>query len=164
MVWKGESEKKHSMSSNCSAMQQKHERCRLVPLRRRTCCYHCIEYCARQNAGTRRYSDISLIWQKSMLGSYIITTSNQKSLLQFNIELLVYLTLASKENSSSSRGRPPKRKSLEAPTTGKKPTLWSLIYGGGGGRGVGIVEVIFQMLIAGTGIFQNFKLKVMKNA
>ena len=68
-----------------------------------------------------------------MLGSYIITTSNQKSLLQFNIELLVYLTLASKENSSSSRGRPPKRKSLEAPTTGKKPTLWSLIYGGGGG-------------------------------
>ena len=99
-----------------------------------------------------------------MLGSYIITTSNQKSLLQFNIELLVYLTLASKENSSSSRGRPPKRKSLEAPTTGKKPTLWSLIYGGGGGRGVGIVEVIFQMLRAGTGIFQNFKLKVMKNA
>ena len=69
-----------------------------------------------------------------MLGSYIITTSNQKSLLQFNIELLVYLTLASKENSSSSRGRPPKRKSLEAPTTGKKPTLWSLIYGGGGGE------------------------------
>ena len=100
-----------------------------------------------------------------MLGSYIITTSNQKSLLQFNIELLVYLTLASKENSSSSRGRPPKRKSLEAPTTGKKPTLWSLIYGGGGGgRGVGKVEVIFQMLTAGTGIFQNFKLKVMKNA
>ena len=36
--------------------------------------------------------------------------------------------------------------------------------GEGGGRGVGIVEVIFQMLIAGTGIFQNFKLKVMKNA
>ena len=36
----------------------------------RICCYHCIEYRARQSAGTKIYSGISLIWQRLVLGSY----------------------------------------------------------------------------------------------
>ena len=47
---------------------------------------------------------------------------DQKSLLQFSLELSDALILANKVNPSSSKGRPPKRRSLEAPTTGKKPT------------------------------------------
>ena len=48
---------------------------------------------------------------------------DQKSLLQFNFfELSDALILASTVNPSISRGRPPKRRSLEAPTTGEKPT------------------------------------------
>lgn len=45
-----------------------------------------------------------------------------KNLLQFSLEISDALILANKINPLSSRGRPPKRKSLEAPTTGKKPT------------------------------------------
>ena len=49
-----------------------------------TCCYHWIEYRVRQKAGTKRYSAISLIWQRSMLGSYTVVTfiwmeNNRKS-------------------------------------------------------------------------------------
>ena len=44
----------------------------------RTCCYHCIEYHARQSAGTKRYSGISLIWKLILI---------EKSLLQFSFEL-----------------------------------------------------------------------------
>ena len=39
-----------------------------------TCCYHCIKYCARQSASTKRYSSISSIRQRSMLGSYTVIT------------------------------------------------------------------------------------------
>ena len=46
---------------------------------------------------------------------------DQKSLHQFTLELSDALILANKVNPSSSRGRPLKRRSLEAPTTGKKP-------------------------------------------
>ena len=46
---------------------------------------------------------------------------DQKSLLQFSLELSDALILVNKVNPSSSRGRPPKQRSLEVPTTGKKP-------------------------------------------
>ena len=39
-----------------------------------TCCYHCVGYRARQSAGIKRYFGISMIWQKSKLGSYTIAT------------------------------------------------------------------------------------------
>ena len=47
--------------------------------------------------------------------------NNNKSLLQFSLELLDALILANKVNPSGSRRRFPKRRSLEAPTTGKIP-------------------------------------------
>ena len=47
---------------------------------------------------------------------------DQKSFLQFSLELSYGIILATKVNPSSSRGWPPKRRSLEAPTTDKKPT------------------------------------------
>ena len=47
---------------------------------------------------------------------------NQKSFLQFSLEPSDALIIANKVNPSSSRGRPPKRRSSESPTTGKKPT------------------------------------------
>ena len=47
---------------------------------------------------------------------------DQKSLLQFSLELSDALTLARKVNLSSSRRRLPKQRRLEAPVTGKKPT------------------------------------------
>ena len=47
---------------------------------------------------------------------------DQKAFLQFSFELSYGLILATKVNPSSLRGWPPKRRSLEAPTTSKKPT------------------------------------------
>ena len=44
---------------------------------------------------------------------------DQKSLLQFSPDALI---IANKVNPYSSRGRPPKRRCLEVPTTGKNPT------------------------------------------
>ena len=44
---------------------------------------------------------------------------DQKSLLQFSLELSDALILANKVNPSSSRGQPPLRRSLEVPTTVK---------------------------------------------
>ena len=59
MMWKGEGEKKHSMSSNCSTIQQKHGRRqpgRYVAI---------IELNTRQDKALvpKRYSGISLICQ-----------------------------------------------------------------------------------------------------
>ena len=47
----------------------------------------------------------------------------QKSLLQFSLELSESLILSIKVNSSSSRGRPSKRRGLEVPTKDKKPNV-----------------------------------------
>ena len=47
---------------------------------------------------------------------------DQKSLLQFSLELWDALNLANKINLSTSRGQPSRRRSLKAPTTGKKST------------------------------------------
>ena len=47
---------------------------------------------------------------------------DQKSLLQFSLQLSDALILPNKVNPSSSIGRPPRRRSLEAPTMGKKST------------------------------------------
>ena len=47
---------------------------------------------------------------------------DQKPLLQFILELSDAPILTNKVNPSSSRGRTPKRRSLEAPSAGKKPT------------------------------------------
>ena len=58
-----------------------------------TCCYHCIKYCARQSASTKRYSGISSIRQRSMLGSCRNFRQNgkphkdQKSLLEVPIQI-----------------------------------------------------------------------------
>ena len=92
-----------------------------------TCCYHC----------TNTVQDKALI-PKDILPSHWYDQNqgldsihypqkgkpqkNQKSLLQFSRELLHSLIFASKVNPSSSRGRPPKWRSMEAPTTGKKLT------------------------------------------
>ena len=69
-----------------------------------TCCYHCIEHRARQNAGTKKYSGISLIWQRSMLWILYCRHfrqngkphKDQRSFLQVSLELSVALILANK--------------------------------------------------------------------
>ena len=40
----------------------------------RTCCYHRIEYCARKSTGSKRYSSMLLIWQRSLFGSHTVIT------------------------------------------------------------------------------------------
>ena len=89
----------------------------------RTCCYHCIEYRARQSADTKIYSGISLIRQRSVLGSYtVVTFVRMENHKMISLELSDVLILANKVNPYSTRGWPQKRRSLEAPTTDKKPT------------------------------------------
>ena len=39
-----------------------------------TCCYHCIKYRVRQSGGMKRYSGLSLIWERSVLGCYTAVT------------------------------------------------------------------------------------------
>ena len=50
------------------------------------------------------------------------THKDQKSMLQFSLDLSEALIFANKVNPSSSKERSPERWSSEAPTTGKKPT------------------------------------------
>ena len=124
MVWKWEGEKIHSVTSNCSTIQQKHGRCQpgghviiiisnteqdkaLLP----KIFWHLIDM-AKINAW---------ILYRCHFRQNIKPHKDQKSLLQFSVKLSDALIFANKVNPSSSRGRPPKR-SLDAPTTGKKPT------------------------------------------
>ena len=51
------------------------------------------------------------------------TTKNQKSLLDFSSEIMEALIHSNKLTPCSSRGRPPKRRSAEPVTRGKKPTV-----------------------------------------
>ena len=89
------------------------------------CCY-CIEYRAIESAGTKRYSGISLIWQRLMFGSYTVFTfirmENQIRIRNHCSNSVLTIRCSSKVNPSNSRGRPQKRRSLEVPTTSKKPT------------------------------------------
>ena len=39
-----------------------------------TCCYHCIKYRVRKSGGMKRYSGVSLIWERSVLGCYAAIT------------------------------------------------------------------------------------------
>ena len=43
----------------------------------RTCSYPCIEYHSRQSAVAKRYSGISLIWQRSMVNSIPLALSSE---------------------------------------------------------------------------------------
>ena len=69
MVWKREGEEKHSMSSNCSTIQQKHGRCQLdrhIAI--------IVSNTRPDKALVPKDSGISFIWQRSMLGSYTVVT------------------------------------------------------------------------------------------
>ena len=135
ILWKGEGEKKHSISSNCSTIHQKPGRCRpgghvpifvlsimqdkaLVPKDILGSHWYVKDILASHWYGKDQWS-ILYRWYFCQNGK---PHKNQKSLLQFTFELSDALILANKMNPSSSRGWLPKRKSLEAPATAKKPT------------------------------------------
>ena len=122
---KGEGEKKHSMSSDCSAIQPNHGRCQpdrhvviivsntvqgeaLVP----KIFWHLIDM-AKTNAWTLYSRHFRQNGKPH---------KDQKFLLQFSLELSDALILANKVNPSSSRRQPSKRRSSKAHITRKKPT------------------------------------------
>ena len=135
MVWKRERERKHSMSSNCSSIQKSMGGGDLVDM--------LLSLCQKPGKTKRWYQkvfqqekvliDIAKVFiDMAKINTWILYCrhfrqngklhKDQKSLLQFSLELSDALNLANKINLSRSRGQPSRRRSLKAPTTGKKST------------------------------------------